>query len=164
MTARIEIKPIDIDAHSATCLSFREDSFISSFGDARRFYEADGQGHLRYLECLREKSKNNPDSVLHAWHEGKIVGQLEIGFAADEPHIGYVYLYYIAPEYRGRGFAAQLDQHAAVYFKSRSCEKMRLSVSPSNHHAWRFYLRTGWKDAGPRPHHPEVHYMEKGLA
>ncbi len=33
----------------------------------------------------------------------------------------------------------------------------RLSISPTNQRALRFYVRRGWTDSGPRPDMPEVH-------
>ncbi len=41
--------------------------------------------------------------------------------------------------------------------------KSRLSVSPTNLQAIRFYEKMGWKDLGPRLDHPEVHWMERVL-
>lgn len=40
-------------------------------------------------------------------------------------------------------------------------KKARLSVSPTNERAIKFYEKMKWVDLGPREDHPEVHFMEK---
>jgi ribosomal protein S18 acetylase RimI-like enzyme len=75
--------------------------------------------------------------------------------------VGYVNLFYLIPEFRGRGFGRQLDRYAANFFNQLGCQSARLSVSLTNQVAMRFYLRQGWIDLGQREDAPEVHYLEK---
>ena len=96
----ISFKPVDLPRHATECIKFREDSFVVSFGDAKRFYEDDGQG-------------------------------------------------------------AALDRHAMSYFKALGLTIVRLSVSPTNTPAIAYYKKMNWQDLGPRPGHPDVHFMEK---
>ncbi|MBH8555831.1 hypothetical protein I8751_26485 [Nostocaceae cyanobacterium CENA357] len=42
-----------------------------------------------------------------------------------------------------------------------NCQSARLSVSPTNLVAMRFYLKQGWVDLGQREDAPEVHDLEK---
>ncbi|MGE4132784.1 MAG: GNAT family N-acetyltransferase [Bdellovibrionales bacterium] len=72
-------------------------------------------------------------------------------------------LYYLVPELRGQGFSNHLEEFAVSHLKSRGFTRARLSVSPSNVRAVRFYEKNGWRDMGPRPDHPEVRLMEKSL-
>jgi ribosomal protein S18 acetylase RimI-like enzyme len=149
--------------HSKICISFCEDSFVVSFGEAKRFHEEDGKGSDRYLEWLKAKIIKDPESVVHVWEDNKIVGQIEMGRMKEDPSFGYVSRYYLIPEKRGQGFGALLDQHAMGYFKKLGLSKVRLSVSPSNAVAISFYKKMGWVDMGPRPGHPHVHLMEKKI-
>jgi len=157
----ISFKTIDLENDQETTLKFREDSFRESFGDANRFFEADGQGHIRYLKWLREKIEKNPHYAVHVWVRDQIVGQVELGVLKGDPSIGYVNLYYLIPEMRGTGLSTQLDHYAVKVLSDLGFRKMRLSVSPSNLRAVKFYEKMGWRDVGPRPDHPEVSLMEK---
>ena len=76
-------------------------------------------------------------------------------------NVGYVNLFYLIPEFRGQGFGQQLEQYAANFFKHLGCQSARLSVSPTNLSAIRFYLKHRWVDLGQQEDAPEVHYLEK---
>jgi ribosomal protein S18 acetylase RimI-like enzyme len=115
------------------------------------------------LDWLKDKIENDPRSVAHAVVGDQTVGQLELGLLRGDATYGYVNLYYLAPEFRGKGFGKQLDEYAMSYFKSLGLSRARLSVSPTNRHAFEFYKKIGWKDLGPREGHPEVHFMEKNF-
>ena len=156
----LDFQPIDFKQHSQVCIEFRVYSFVASFGDADRFHEEDGRGADRYLDWLREKSKADPRSCVHIWFEGQIIGQIEMGRFKSDPAIGYVNLFYLRPQMRGRGMASHLQRYAIDYFRSIGLKKARLSVSPTNARAVAYYKKHGWRDLGPRPGHPEVHLME----
>lgn len=163
MVKNLRFEPANIEKHAKTCIVFREDSFVVSFGDATKFYEHDGRGVERYMEWLKAKITKDPNSVVHVWSGDQIIGQIELGTLRDDPTKGYVNLYYLVPELRGRGLGAQLDSHAMAYFKKLGFTAARLSVSPTNSRALAYYKRMGWVDLGPRPGHPEVHFMEKNV-
>lgn len=154
-------KPINLDFHVDYCIRFREDSFVVSFGDTKKFYEEDGRGAERYIEWLKAKIAKDPGLAVHFFLDDQIVGQIELGYLKDDPTCGYVNLYYLTPEVRGKGLGKSLDEYVVNYFKSRKIERLRLSVSPTNLPAITFYKKMGWRDLGPRQDHPEVHYMEK---
>lgn len=160
---RFTIKPIQLYHHADICISFREDSFVVSFGDAQKFYEEDGRGAERYVQWLRSKIEKDPQSVVHIWQSDQIVGQIELGLVRSDPSCGYVNLYYLIPSMRGRGFGAFLDTYAVEYFKNLGILKAKLSVSPTNIPANSYYKKMGWVNLGPRPGHPEVHLMEKNI-
>ena len=159
----LTFKPIDLAATTAICIRFREDSFVASFGDSAKFHEADGKGAERYIEWLRAKISKDPASAVHVWKGAEIIGQMELGVFKNEPGVGNVNLYYLVPEKRGQGYARYLDEYAVHYLKGLGLVKTKLSVSPTNACAVRFYEKQGWRDLGPRPGHPEVHWMEKSL-
>lgn len=75
--------------------------------------------------------------------------------------MGYVNLFYLRADKRGCGLSKYLDQYAEDYFKSIGLTSAMLSVSPTNHRAWAYYQKMNWADQGPRPQHPEVHFMKK---
>jgi ribosomal protein S18 acetylase RimI-like enzyme len=163
MSSLITFQPIDLRAHRDLALEFREDSFVVSFGDAARFHEADKMGADRYIAWIQAKHDQNPESVVHVWQDQKIIGQIELGNLKNDPDRGHVFLYYLAPEFRGQGLGKVLDQYAMNFFRKNGKTQARLSVSPTNLVAWKFYLKLGWKDVGPRPKHPEVHFFQKNV-
>jgi ribosomal protein S18 acetylase RimI-like enzyme len=160
----LEFRSIDLEKHWDMCLKFREDSFVVSFGSAAAFYESDGKGAERYLEWLKQRMSEIPDSCVHVWDGERIVGQMEMRRSKDDTQAGYVNLFYLIPEYRGKGVASLLDEYAAMFFEQLGCKVARLSVSPTNVAAVKFYLKHGWKDLGVREGHAEVHLMEKQYA
>lgn len=157
----ILFKPIDLNLHKDVCISFREDSFVVSFGDAKKFYEEDGNGAERYIDWLKEKIQLDPLSVVHIWQENEIIGQIELRSHLKNSTCGYVNLYYLIPARRGIGIGKFLDQFMSDYYKIAQVDKVQLSVSPTNLSAITYYKKMGWLDMGPREGHPEVHTMEK---
>ncbi|MBF2065879.1 MAG: GNAT family N-acetyltransferase [Calothrix sp. C42_A2020_038] len=143
------------------CVQFRADSFVCSFGSADRFHEEDGNGAERYLLWLKQRIAEIPNSCVHIWKGEQIIGQMEMRRWKHNPRVGYINLFYLIPKFRGQGLGQQLDQYAANWFKQLGCQSARLSVSPMNLAAMRFYLKQGWIDLGPREDALEVHYFEK---
>lgn len=156
----LDFKPIDLARHANTCIQFAEETELCSFGSVVGFREADGQGAQRFIERIQVKLDNDSQSCLHVWHNGDIIGQLHLGQFLDEA-IGYIHLFYVAPEWRGKGIAPQLDAYAMTHFQKRGFPLARLSVAPANTCAVRFYLSRGWMDLGPRTDKPDVHNVEK---
>lgn len=161
-------KNINFEHDSGICIKFREDSTFTSFGVTEPFHEHDGKGSQRYLDWLKKRIGSDYKGI-HIWYEDQIIGQLELGRRKKEDSFGYVNLYYLIPEMRGKGLSDQLDEFVVTYLKQLGFTKARLSVSPTNLRAVRFYKRNGWKDLGLRdepgrtgkPLEYPVHYMEK---
>lgn len=156
----LEFKPINLERHQDLCVQFRADSFVCSFGSAARFIEVDGNGVEKYLQWLRQRIAEIPNSCVHVWKGEQIIGQMEMSRWKHSPNVGYVNLFYLIPEFRGQGLGQQLDRYAANFFKQLGCQSARLSVSPTNLATMRFYLKQGWIDLRQQDA-PEVHYFEK---
>jgi ribosomal protein S18 acetylase RimI-like enzyme len=156
-----EFKPIDLEQHAPWCIRFRGDSLFCSFGSTDLFYEGEEEGSERYLAWLRQRMEIIPNSCVHLWEDEQIIGQIEMKKSYDDPRVGYINLFYLIPEYRGRGLGNLLDEYAANFFKQLGCTAARLSVTQTNLRAMKFYSKQGWQDVGPRDGNPGVHYMEK---
>jgi GNAT superfamily N-acetyltransferase len=161
--------PINLDLHSDLCIRFRSDSFVESFGSDKPFFEEDGLGDARYLDWLKSRISTRYGGF-HIWLNGEIVGQMELGERKNEDDFGYINLYYLVPQWRGKGLSEALDKFAMDFLRSLGFKKARLSVSPTNLRAVQFYKKNGWADIGERtgPEASEVlrfpiHYMEKYL-
>ena len=155
----LTFKTIDLILHSDICVDFRLDSFVASFGTADKFY-AEG-GADKYLQWLQAKIEKDPRTAVHAWLDGEIVGQMEMGLRRDDPTKGHVNLFYLRKDKRGCGLSQYLDQYAQDYFKSLGLSSALLAVSPTNGRALAYYKKMNWVDLGQNPEHPEIHMMEK---
>jgi ribosomal protein S18 acetylase RimI-like enzyme len=153
----LRFEPIDLDSAAETAIAFRADSFVCSFGSAERFYEADGKGHERYLSWMKQLMQSMPGSCVHVWSGETVIGQIEMTRFKAEPQTGYVSLYYLVPAYRNVGLGRRLDEYATGFLRNIGFRAARLSVSPSNQQAMRFYVKNGWRDLGSSPGHAEVH-------
>lgn len=159
----MEFLPIDLGTHGDLCVRFRVDAHVCSFGNADRFHRDHGPAGEGYLAWLGRRMREMPGSCVHAWSGGRVVGQIDMGRCREEPALGYVNLYYLIPERRGSGLAAGIDAYACGFLNGQGFRAARLSVSPSNARAVRFYERRGWQNLGPRPGRPEVLWMERDL-
>jgi ribosomal protein S18 acetylase RimI-like enzyme len=118
-----------------------------------------GPENATYIGQLRARVAQLPEGNMHLWSGERIVGQMEMRMD-DEPGVGYVSLFYLAPEFRGQGLGRMLHDHAVKVFKARGLQRMRLSVAQRNAAAIDFYQRLGWVDAGERAHRLPMRRME----
>jgi ribosomal protein S18 acetylase RimI-like enzyme len=161
-TADYRIEPIDlIDAD--TCVAFRRDMYIASFGTDEGLEEEMGPQNEHYLEQLRARMAELPEGNAHLWHGERIVGQLEMHLLENEPHVAYVSLVYVEPGARGHGLGRRMHEHASIVSRERGKRLMRLSVSLTNVPAIMFYRRLGWEMKGTRAHRLPMAIMEFAL-
>lgn len=160
----LQFLPVDLASSREICIEYRIDSYFTSFGSRDQFYAENGANGEKYIAWLSEKLSQKPWSVVHAWEGHEIIGQLELGRYKPDPAIGYVNLYYLAPHKRGQKLSRYLEDYVTAYMIEDGHHKARLSVSPTNRPALGFYKKMGWKDLGPRPGHPQVHFMEKDFS
>lgn len=136
--------PIDVVKHRDIIVNFRKDSFFISFGNAQNFDQAD------YLDWVKEKTKEFPKGFVLVEEKGKFIGQLELSIREYEGQkIGYVHLYYLIPEMRGKGKGAKLHEFAKQFFFNNNVKEYHLRVSPSNSSAIQFYKKIGMEEIGP---------------
>ena len=151
---RLTFRTIDLETNERLCVDFRRDSFELSFGDASRFDESE------YTVWLRERIAECPGLCVHAFDARRIVGQIEGHVERGDRTKGYVHLFYLVPDMRGRCLGAQLDRHVERFFRGEGVHVARLAVSDSNRRARRFYAGRGWADLGARPGRPGERLME----
>ncbi len=157
----LTFRSADLNTHLEACIRFRADTFVCGFGSAERFYGEDGKGVDSYITWVKEKAAALPGSVVHVWDGEQIIGQIEMGLVPNIESVGYVNLFYLTPQYRGRGLGALLEAYAWQYLGALGCTSLRLSASPTNTPAWLFYQRNGWEDLGPREDDPAVRKLQK---
>ncbi|HVJ20811.1 MAG TPA: GNAT family N-acetyltransferase [Polyangiaceae bacterium] len=156
MDAReLEFRTIELPRDAALCVAFRRDAHAASFGPEQSGFDA-----AEYLSWLAGRLVEFPEGHLHVWRDEKIVGQLEMIQRKDPPDAGYVNLFYLVPEVRGGKLGGALHDYVTRFFRERGVRRLRLSVSPSNERAVRYYAKHGWTSLGPRPGDEKVHRWE----
>ena len=96
----LQFSTIDISKNSDICVKFRRESYTSSFEDGDRVFDSENcMNGQHYLSWLKERIAEFPIGCVHANLKGTIVGQLESRIRSAE--LGYVNLFYLAPEFRG---------------------------------------------------------------
>ncbi len=155
--ALLQFRPINPSAHFPLCVEFICDTFVGSYGTADEFQRLGGEA--AYISALRKQLDVFPKGCVHAWRAEEIVGQIEMN---PRPDMGLIFLnlIYLIPSARGRGLGSELHAYAVRTCTDRGFTRMRLSVSPTNRQAMRFYAKHGWRDLGPRPDRAYVHAME----
>lgn len=160
----LEFRKIDIDRHGETCVRFRADSFVESFGSSDAFFREAGPDGSSYLVGLRAKMEEWAGSCVHAWHANEIVGQIELRRSRVDQASAHVLLFYLRPDQRGSGFGDELDTYVVTKLLEAHVSLATLRVSPSNARAIAYYKKHGWRDRGPDATHPSVHLMERELS
>ena len=160
MPKAITFATIDLSRHAELCVRFRRDTYQCSFLDGvQRFEQENGTTGKEYLDRLQKQIIKLPEGCVHVLEDGHIVGQIETRLR-EQPGLGYVNLFYLIPEARGRGIGDELNRYVVEVFQKLGVSKAQLSVSPNNHRALAYYRKHGWIDIGPRPGYPELHLME----
>lgn len=140
---KFEFIDLDIDKNRELIIDFRADSFVVSFGNADMLYGDDGKGAERYIDLLRKRNQFK-GSCVHAIYNGQIIGQIELRAMKDQADEGYVNLFYLSPQFRGRGLGVHLDKYAEDFFRMNKMKCAYLNVSPTNEMALKFYEKCGW--------------------
>jgi ribosomal protein S18 acetylase RimI-like enzyme len=154
----LRIATIDLERDARTCVAFHRDMYVTSFGTEAGLDAEMGEQAATYLAQLRERILRVPEGNTHLWEGARIVGQTEVRLLDEERDVGYVSLFYVVPERRGRGLARVLHEHVAAVFRGRGMRTLRLSVCPVNPHAIACYRKLGWVRVGERAH--PVHTMD----
>jgi ribosomal protein S18 acetylase RimI-like enzyme len=161
--AQYRLASIDLGRDGATCVDFRRDAYVATFGTSEGMEAEMGADNALYLAQLRHRLAELPEGNAHLWDGARIVGQAEMRLVEDDATLGYVNLFYVLPELRGRGLGRVLHRHAVRVFSKLGKRAIRLSVSERNAQALAFYRKLGWRDAGSRPHREAMQVLELAL-
>ena len=136
MSHKLTFLPLDVDASREFLFAAHRETSRLTFGTVFTDEQIE-----RELDRARGKSTG-------VWLNGRLVGicdleTREIGGA----EAGWVHFFYLAPEFRGRGFGAQLVKRAGEYCRENGFDKLYLRVGEPNVNALRFYGRSGFEHA-----------------
>ncbi|HEX4333468.1 MAG TPA: GNAT family N-acetyltransferase [Usitatibacter sp.] len=161
--AQYRLAPIDLARDWETCVRFRRDAYVATFGTGDGMDEELGADNAKYLENLRGRIGELPSANAHLWKGERIVGQAEMRLVDEDATLGYVNLFYVVPELRGQALGTILHRHAISVFSGLGKRAIRLSVAARNARALSFYRRLGWRVAGRRTHREAMDVLELAL-
>ncbi|MBL0389326.1 GNAT family N-acetyltransferase [Tumebacillus sp. ITR2] len=130
---------IDPERDRALIVPNRRDSFVASFGTDESYGRDED-----YLSWLAMRREQFPLGQVLAFEGRECVGQLELTLR-EGGQMGYVNLYYLRPEYRGRGYGKRLHEYVEQFFRPFQVQKLELRVAQTNARAIRFYEKMGFE-------------------
>lgn len=140
----ITFQTINLEKYRSEVIRFRKDSFKVSFGDASHFGDEN-----EYIKWLKEKIILFPEGFVLVKENHQVIGQLELSIREyNDTNIGYIHLYYLIPEKRGKHIGKELHNYAMTFFQKQNVLEYHLRVSPQNKQAIKFYLKNGMQEVG----------------
>ena len=135
----MQFRTIDFEKDKELIIKFRKDSYVVSFGSEEGFCD-----ELTYINRIKERVKKFPEGQVIIEKDNLPIGQMELQIREfDGKEIGYVNLFYLIPEYRGKGLGKDLIRYAEDFFRKSNVTEYHLRVSPTNERAIRFYNNSG---------------------
>jgi ribosomal protein S18 acetylase RimI-like enzyme len=118
---------------------FRKDAHIISFGNDNDYDEE------AYIDFALRGAQRFPDGFVFVLHNDKIIGQIEMQIKDNNGEkMGFINLFYLIPEQRGKGVSNNLISYAMSFFKKGGCNYCILRVAEGNYRAIRFYEKYGF--------------------
>ncbi|RFU66199.1 GNAT family N-acetyltransferase [Bacillus sp. V59.32b] len=155
----MNFRKIDVKKDEETIVKFRKDSYLISFGSLERFGD-----EYAYVERIADRAMKFPEGIVLVEEHNKVIGQMELQIVKYEgKDIGYVHLYYLIPEYRGKGYGKDLMAYSERFFRKNGMTEYHLRVSPANQGAMHFYLKAGMEKLQEEKHDYVVWRMRKFL-
>ena len=136
-------------------LSFPRDSafFDACYADAWAAAHGSTAGYTAkpYLRSAKEHART-PHAVVKLLSGNDVVGMIDM----DPEHgrregYGWISFFYLLPQYRGKGWAAQLLGHALWFSEMLGRTSVRLHVAEDNTRARGFYEHFGFTKVGETP-------------
>ena len=136
-------------------LQFPRDSafFDACYADAWAAAHGSTAGYTArpYLRSAKEHART-PHAVVKLLSGDKVVGMIDMDpDRGRREGFGWISFFYLLPEYRGKGWAAQLLGHALWFSELHGRKSVRLHVAEDNTHARGFYEHFGFQKIGETP-------------
>jgi len=96
-------------------------------------------------KILKNKIEENPESIIVAEYDNKLVGTVFAIYDLWNPMIFHLGVH---PDHRNKGIGSKLMDEAEKRLKARGVEEVTLFVEEENNKAMDFYKNRGWEDCG----------------
>jgi GNAT superfamily N-acetyltransferase len=140
----LEFKKINLQRDFDLCLQFRKDAYFCSFHTLDGFTEFVGVDAADYRNKILSRIDDPQWGYFHVYLDEQIIGQIEFKTYSHLEQTGYVHLFYLAPEYRGKAYFRVLNQFAIEQLQAANCLAAVLAVGLDNHVAMAAYQKNGW--------------------
>ena len=144
----LAIRPVDAIADARTLVAFGRDLYLESLGDETKFQRDYGRRGQKFPFWIASCAARNPDFAAFLTVDETPIGFTVVGADMRDRRYGHVHHFYVAPDYRGRGYGGLLDDYARETLASAGYGHARLNVTTRNARAIRFYVAQGWRDIG----------------
>lgn len=136
----MDYRPINIKDHQDRdiIIKFRRDTHEVGLEMSINFDSS------AYIHRMEERIRKFPEGQLIIEDSGKPIGQVGFdiqGYNGDE--IGYVNIFYLIPEYRGKGIGKEIIQYIEDFFIKSNVSEYHLRVSSKNEKAINLYTKIG---------------------
>lgn len=141
MGARVSLRDecVDPAQHRDEYIACYADAWRAAHGNLRGF-DADA-----YWMAAMEHHRADPESVMFLYDKDRFAGLIDLDTERSANcGCGWVSLFYLTPEYRGRGLGVQLLGRAIVKYRRLGRRAIRLQVAEDNAAALAFYRRCGF--------------------
>jgi GNAT superfamily N-acetyltransferase len=160
----LTFRQVDFDRDGDVCVQFRADAAACGVGTPDGFLSGAGPGGRDYIAAMKSFAADLPGGCVHVWSAGRVIGQVELMRDRADASAGKVNLFYLVPEYRGRGLGKVLERYALGVFSRAGFSRAWLRVAAANDTAVQFYARRGWVDCGADAREPDSRIMRKPVA
>lgn len=143
----LTFKPLDPINDIESSLDFRLDTYIESFQTDKGFGDSVGGSFNEYQATIISRMAQGTRRYIRAFYKDQVLGQLEYAFTSPLPELGYINLFYLVPEWRGKGIANLLMDYLVLEMKQQQLKGILLSVSKTNQRAQAFYKKYGFTPA-----------------
>ena len=139
-------RPLDFSTESALYTQARQEAWVTVHGVTNGF-----EGGA-YLQCASQLGQKDPNNVVCAMLDGKVVGILELDPEQDAAQcVGDIPFYYMLPQYRYRNLGVQLLGQAVSTYRPLGRDILRLRCAQENAAAQHFYHKHGFQKTGEVP-------------
>jgi probable phosphoglycerate mutase len=139
----LAIYPLDTESEEELYSACYADAWQTVHGTLNGF-SAEG-----YWRSAQSHAKDEPQCLVKALRGDDFVGLIDLSPNRGKTEsAGWISLLYIAPEYRGQHYAAQLLGHAVCLFRDMGRQSLRLHVAETNDRAIAFYEHNGFSCTG----------------
>lgn len=137
----LRVIPVDLDTEADWYLDCYAETWKAAHGTL------DGFAPEPYLDAAKRHVADHPQALMKVMRFDEPIGIVELDTRRKAAEgVGWICLFYIQEQYRGKSYGLQLLGHAVSLYHHLGREKLRLSVASDNPRAIRFYEKCEFRE------------------